>query len=102
MAVAEAGKKASPGDVRGKFYRAAALIVKKEQPEEAEKLLREYLKNAPKRTGYPHPTVAHEWLGRLFENQNSREAALKEYETSVQLDPKNKKAQEALKRLRKS
>ncbi|MEQ1354535.1 MAG: tetratricopeptide repeat protein, partial [Candidatus Acidiferrum sp.] len=102
MAVADAGQKASPGDVRAKFYRAAALIVRKEKSEEAEKLLREYLKTAPMRTAYPRPTVAHEWLGRLFENENNREAALKEYETSAQLDPKNKTAQEALKRLRKS
>lgn len=102
MAVADAGQKASPGDVRAKFYRAAALIVKKEKPEEAERLLREYLKTAPTRTAYPRPAVAHEWLGRLFENENNREAALREYEASAQLDPKNKTAQEALKRLRKS
>jgi tetratricopeptide (TPR) repeat protein len=102
MAVTEAGQKAAPGDVRAKFYRAAALIVKKEKSDEAERLLREYLKTAPTRTAYPRPTVAHEWLGRLFENKNNREAALKEYETSVQLEPKNKAAQEALKRLRKS
>ena len=36
MVVAEAGQKASPSDVRAKFFRAAALIVKKEKPEEAE------------------------------------------------------------------
>jgi tetratricopeptide (TPR) repeat protein len=102
MAVAEAGKKATPRDVRVRFYRAAALIVKKEQPQESETLLREYLKTAPKRTGYPHPAVAHDWLGRLFENQDRRDAAKAEYETSLQLDPKNKNAQEALKRLRKS
>jgi tetratricopeptide (TPR) repeat protein len=102
MAVAEAGKKAAPRDVRAKFYRAAALIVKKEEPQEAEALLQEYLKIAPKRTGYPHPAVAHDWLGRLFENQDRRDAARAEYETSLQLDPKNKNAQEALKRLRKS
>jgi Uncharacterized protein conserved in bacteria len=88
--------------VRAKFYRAAALVVKKEEPQEAEALLRDYLKNAPKRTGYPHPAVAHDWLGRLFENQNRNDAARAEYETSLQLDPKNKNAQEALKRLRKS
>jgi tetratricopeptide (TPR) repeat protein len=102
MAVAEAGKKAAPRDVRVKFYRAAALIVKKEQPQEAETQLRDYLKSAPKRTGYPHPAVAHDWLGRLFENQDRRDEARAEYETSLQLDPKNKNAQEALKRLRKS
>ena len=101
MVVAKAGQKAAPRDVRAKFYLAAALIVKKEKPEEAETLLREYLKTAPRRTAYPHPAVAHEWLGRLFESQNNRNAAMKEYETSLQLDSKSKAAQEALKRLRK-
>ena len=76
--------------------------MKKEKPEEAERLLREYLKNAPKRTAYPRPAVAHEWLGRLFENENKREAALRGIRNQLQLDPKNKNAQEALKRLRKS
>lgn len=102
LAVANSGQAAAPADVRAKFYRAAALILKKERPEEAERLLREYLKTAPLRTAYPRPASAHDWLGRLFESQNNRDAAMKEYETSVQLDPKNKTAQEALKRLRKS
>jgi tetratricopeptide (TPR) repeat protein len=102
MTVVDAGQKAVPRDVRAKFYRAAALILQKERPAEAEKLLREYLKTAPVRTSYPHPTATHEWLGKLFESQNDREAARREYETSVQLDPKNKTAQEALKRLGKS
>jgi tetratricopeptide (TPR) repeat protein len=101
MAVADTGKKTAPRDVRAKFYRAAALIVKREEPAESEKLLREYLKTAPVRTGYPGPATAHDWLGRLFENQNRREEAREEYEASLQLDPKNKTAQEALKRLGK-
>ena len=102
MAVAEAGEKAAPHDPRAKIYRAAALIVKKEKPDEAEKLLREYLKTAPNRTAYPHPTTTHYWLGRLAENRNDRGAATREYEESLRLDPKNKATQEALKRLRKS
>lgn len=102
MAVANAGQRAAPADARTKFYRASALILKKEKPEEAEKLLREYLKTAPIRTAYPRPAAAHDWLGRLFESQNNRDGAMKEYETTLQLDPKNKMAQEALKRLGKS
>jgi tetratricopeptide (TPR) repeat protein len=102
LAVSQAGEKAAPHDPRAKIYRAAALIVKKEKSDEAEKLLREYLKTAPNRTAYPHPTVTHYWLGRLAENQNDRGAATREYEESLRLDPKNKATQEALKRLRKS
>jgi len=102
MAVADAGQKRAPRDVREKFYRAAALILKKEKPEEADRLLRGYLKTAPVRTSYPHPAAVHEWLGKLAETKNDRDAARREYETSLQLDPKNKSVQDALKRLGKS
>jgi TolA-binding protein len=78
-----------------------ALVLKKENPEEAERLLREYAKKAPLRTGYPRPAAAHAWLGRLYEEQNKREEAAKEFESAVKLDPNNKMAQEALKRLKR-
>jgi tetratricopeptide (TPR) repeat protein len=100
-AVVKAGERVSPTDLRGEFYGAVGLILKKEEPEEAEKLLREYLKNAPSRSGYPRPAMAHAWLGRLFETQGKMEEAAKELETALKLDPKNKLAQETLKRLKK-
>jgi len=65
-------------------------------------LLREYAKKAPTRSGYPRPAAAHAWLGRLFEDQSRTEDAAKEFESALKLDPKNKMAQEALKRLKKS
>ena len=102
LAVVAAGQKASSSDPRTKFYRAAALILQKRKPDEAESLLREYLNTAPRRTGYPRPALAHDWLGRLFENQNNRDAAVREYVTSLHVDPKDKTAQEALKRLGKA
>lgn len=100
--VVDAGRRAAPGDIRIKFYQAAALILKKEKPDEAEVLLRDYLKTAPARTGYPRPAAVHDWMGRLFESQNDRDAALREYQSSSRLDPKYKPTQEALKRLGKS
>ena len=102
LAVVDAGQKASSSDPRTKFYRAAALILQKRKPDEAESLLREYLNTAPRRTGYPRPALAHDWLGRLFENQNNRDAAAREYATSLHADPKDKTAQEALRRLGKA
>ncbi len=101
LAVAEQGERVAPGDPRGKFYRGVALVLNKENPEKAERLLREYAKKAPKRSGYPRPAAAHAWLGRLFEDQNKMEEAAKEFESALNLDPKNKMAQEALKRLKK-
>ncbi|HEX3543317.1 MAG TPA: tetratricopeptide repeat protein [Candidatus Acidoferrum sp.] len=102
LAVVDAGQKASPGDPRAKFYRAGALILQRQKPDEAESLLREYLRVAPRRTGFPRPALAHDWLGRLFEDQNNRNAAAREYATSLLADPKDKTAQEALRRLGKA
>src|SRR5713226_4558747 len=101
LAVADMGERVAPGDPRGMFYRGVALVLKKEDPEEAERLLREYAKKAPTRSGYPRPAAARAWLGRLFEDQSHMEDAAKEFEGALKLDPKNKMAQEALKRLKK-
>ena len=101
LAVADAGKRVAPSDLREKFYRGVALVLKKEEPEEAERLLKEYAQRAPTRSGYPRPAAAHAWLGRLFEDQNKMEEAAQEFESALKLDPKNKMAQEALKRLKK-
>ncbi|MGC1415658.1 MAG: tetratricopeptide repeat protein [Candidatus Acidiferrum sp.] len=102
LEVAEVGEQAAPSDPRGLFYRAVGLILKNEKPEEAKRLLREYLQKAPKRTGYPRYATAHEWLGRLYENQGEKESAEKEYAAALQLEPKDKSARDSLKRLRKN
>jgi tetratricopeptide (TPR) repeat protein len=102
LAVADAGERVAPGDPRGKFYRGVALVMKKEDPEEAARLLGEYAQKAPMRNAYPRPAAVHAWLGRLFEEENRMGDATKEFERAVKLDPKNKMAQEALKRLKKS
>jgi len=91
----------TPRDPRKKFYRGVALVLKKENPEEAERLLKDYAERAPTRSGYPRPSAAHAWMGRLFEDQNKMEEAALEFESALKLDPKNKMAQEALKRLKK-
>src|SRR5580704_7937531 len=102
MEVAELGEHVAPSDPRGMFYRAVGFILKKEKPEEAERFLREYLKKAPKRSGYPRYATAHEWLGRLYESRGEKELAVKEYQAALQLEPKDKSAREALKRVEKN
>jgi tetratricopeptide (TPR) repeat protein len=99
--VAEQGETLAPSDPRAQFYRAVALIIKNERPGDSERLLNEYLKCAPLRTAFPPPWRVHEWLGRLYENQHNAQAAIQEYETALKLEPKNKNAREALKRLKK-
>ncbi len=102
LAVADSGERVAPGDPRGQFYRGVALTLKKENLERAERLLAAYAKKAPIRSGYPRPAWVHAWLGRLFEEQNKIEDAANEFESALKLDPKNKMAQEALKRLKKN
>jgi len=99
--VAEQGAQLAPSDPRALFYSAVASIIKNERVDESESLLREYLRRAPLRSTFPPPWRVHEWLGRLYEHQQKFQAATEEYQASLKLDPKNKYAREALKRLKK-
>jgi tetratricopeptide (TPR) repeat protein len=101
LAVAEAGEAVAPGDVRANYFRAVAMILKHEQLGTAESILRQYIERGPVRSNYPHRWIAHEWLGRLYEDQHKTQAAVDEYRAALQLEPKSKFAREALKRLRR-
>jgi tetratricopeptide (TPR) repeat protein len=101
LIVAEQGSHLAPSDPRSLFYRAVGLTLKNENPEDSEQLFREYLQRAPLRSTFPPPWRVHEWLGRLYEHQQKPQAAMEEYEASLKLEPKNKYAHEALKRLKK-
>ena len=100
LVVAE-GERAAPEDPRGPFYRAVAYTLGKQKPAEAATLLRDYMAHAPKRDNYPSPAMAHYWLGRIQENLNDTAAAQREYREAVDLEPKNRLASEALKRLQR-
>ena len=99
--VAEEGERVAPDDPRALFFRGVGLVLNQENAERAERLLQEYAKKAPKRNGYPSPAMAHVWLGRLYENLNKNVDAAQEFETALRLDPKNKLAQEAVKKIKK-
>ena len=101
LAVAEAGEGVAPGDVRADYFRAVAMILKHEQLDAAESILRQYIERGPVRNNYPHRWIAHEWLGRLYEDQHKTQAAVDEYQAALKLEPKSKVAREALKRLRR-
>jgi tetratricopeptide (TPR) repeat protein len=102
FSVAEAGERAAPSDPRAKFYRGVALVLIQEKPEEAERLFEEYVRRAPKRSGYPSPAWVHVWLGRLYESKDNLAEARGEFESALRLDPRNKIAQEELKKLKKN
>jgi tetratricopeptide (TPR) repeat protein len=102
LEVADEGELVRPSDPRGKFFRAVGWILLKEEPDKSEQLLKQYLKVAPIRMDYPKLGEAHYWLGRLLESQKDMRAAEVEYRTAVRLDPKNKNASVALKKLGES
>ena len=100
-AVVEAGEKLNAKDPRGAFYLAVTRILRGEKLAEAESAIHEYMNKTPRRNNYPSPAMAHYWLGRLAERKNSRDTAIGEYETALKLEPKNRYAAEALKRVKK-
>jgi tetratricopeptide (TPR) repeat protein len=92
----------SAADPRQDFFRAVLLVLQKQKPAQAGQLLRDYIARAPKRNNYPSKAMAHYWLGRIHENQNDPAAAKQEYQEALNLEPKNRLANEALKRLRRN
>jgi tetratricopeptide (TPR) repeat protein len=99
LEVAEAGEALAPKDPRGLYYQAVAFILKGQRYTDAEKLLHQYLALGPLRSTYPGPPEAHYWLGRLYAAQNNTDKARNEYKEALKLNPKYKRAEEALKRL---
>ena len=93
------GEQIAPRDPRNKFYRGTAYVEGNEKPAEAERLLKEYLQEAPMNSNFPRPWAAHLMLGRLKESQKNTSGAREEYEAALKLNPKYKQAQEALKQL---
>jgi tetratricopeptide (TPR) repeat protein len=99
IALAEGERVAPAGDPRGNFYRAVISTLEKKDPAGATKMLREFLANVPKRNEYPSKAMAHYWLGRIQQNQNDEASAKREYREALNLEPKNRLANEALKHL---
>jgi len=99
LQAAAAGEALEPADPRGLYYQAAGLILTNQKLPEAEKLLRQYLAAGPERSSYPTPADVHYWLGRAEAAQKNSMDARNEYNEALKLDPKYKKAREALKHL---
>jgi TolA-binding protein len=99
LIVAAQGEALAPQDPRVEYYRAVGWILQGENNPENEKLLRNYLQRAPVRSTYPPPCYAHYWLGRLYELQKDPAKAKNEYQEALKMDPKFRKAQDALKQM---
>ncbi|HTZ46685.1 MAG TPA: tetratricopeptide repeat protein [Verrucomicrobiae bacterium] len=99
LQVAAAGETLAPQDPRGKYYQAVGWILSGQNYAEAEQQLRQYLTAGPMRSTYPAPWDAHYWLGRLDAAQKNTAGARSEYQEALKLNPKYKKADEALKQV---
>jgi tetratricopeptide (TPR) repeat protein len=99
LLAANAAAVAAPGDPRIPFFRSVGWILKGQNLAEAENGVKEYLRLSSPRSDYPSPSAAHYWLGRWYETQKNPSGARAEYQTALKLNPKNKNAQDALKKL---
>jgi tetratricopeptide (TPR) repeat protein len=99
LQVAAAGEAVAPQDPRGKYYEAVGWILSSQKYPEADQQLRQYLAAGPMRSTYPSPSDAHYWLGRLYAAEKNTAKARGEYQEALKLNPKYKKAEEALKQL---
>lgn len=96
-----AAERLDPDDKRLKFYKGIFLIMKGKNLTEAEMLLKSYLATVPDNADLPSHSATLEWLGKLYEAQGRFSQASSQYRASLTLDPHNKSAEEALKRLEK-
>jgi tetratricopeptide (TPR) repeat protein len=99
--VVDIGERLNPNDPRGPFYRAIVDVLRGERLASVEKVIRDYLERAPKKNTYPSAAMSHYWLGRLREREAQTNQAQAEYETALKLEPKNRYAADALKRVKK-
>jgi tetratricopeptide (TPR) repeat protein len=99
LEVAATGEAMAPKDPRGMYYQAVGWILKGEKLPEAQTQLQGYLAALPLRSTYPRAWDAHYWLGRLCEAQKNTAGAKNEYQEALKMNPKFKKAQDALKQL---
>jgi tetratricopeptide (TPR) repeat protein len=88
-------------DRRLKYYRGTLFVMKRENPAEAESLLKSYLATVPDNSDLPSHSSALEWLGKLYEAQGRFSEAAEAYRRSLELEPHNKPVEEAWKRVQK-
>lgn len=95
----EGAQKATLSDCRLTYYLGVSLVLAKKDSESAEKDLRTYIDSVPDNSELPSHSSAFEYLGKLYENQGRFDLAAKQYKAALALDPHNRAAHEALKKL---
>jgi len=95
-----AAERIDSDDRRLKFYRGLLFVVEKENPGEAESLLKSYIATVPDNSDLPAHSQALEWLGKLHESQGKFSEAAENYRAALALDPHNKSLEESWKRMK--
>ena len=91
--------KVTRSDRRLNYYAGVALVLAKKDRETAEKDLRTYIDIVPDNTELPPQSSAHDYLGKLYEYEGRPNFGVEQYKAALALDPHDKAAREALKRL---
>jgi tetratricopeptide (TPR) repeat protein len=67
-----------------------------ENLERGEREIKEWLAAAPKDAPIINVSLAHQWLGKIYETQGKKDAARAEYQMALSANPKNEDAKKAL------
>lgn len=97
----EKAERVDPNDRRLLYYRSVSWILSGKNAREAEALLRQYIEDVPPNSEVPSHASAHDGLGTLFESESRFSEAAEQYRAALDLDPHDKTARDALKRVAK-
>lgn len=61
-----------------------------------ERQIKEWLATAPKDAPVINVSIAHQWLGKIYEQQGKKDAARAEYQLALAANPKNEEAKKSL------
>jgi tetratricopeptide (TPR) repeat protein len=95
----KAASQIEPTDPRLSYYRGVAEIMENRELTEAERHLKDYIAQSPKRDDFPSQASAHQWLGQLYERWGKAKEAIEQYRIALHLSPGYEAAQKGLTRL---
>jgi len=96
VAVYENMLKVDPNAANGHLNIGYNLVLSGEDPDRAEREVKEWLGKPPKNAPLPNLSFAHYVLGMAFERRAKIDSARTEYQTAVTINPRNKDAKKAL------
>jgi len=90
----------NPNAVNAHLSLGGIAAVSGQSLDRGEREIKEWLANAPKDAPILNVSIAHFWLGRIYEQQAKKDAARAEYQLALSVNPKNEDAKKALSALK--